>query len=414
MKPNKKLVIFLLLIIAGYVTFGLFSMAIRAKGYVYPDGSFLFLREDQFMDFFNVNQMVSERLPYVEYYSTYPPLILAVAYVFSLFGNYAVYTVKEIAAMPMGKLSYIVCFGIGTLVLVVCLYKIIRKYSKNHCPAWLAGIAALLSTFTAPYIFMLDRGNYLVVALIFYALFIYYYEDNENLSAVFLGLSAAVKLYPIYMIVVFVAEKKWKKVFITLATAAVAFFVPLLIFRGGYVQNIKEILYALFAFGEGYSSEVPNVYFGVGLSSFLRFPFVVWHDLTVPSWFPVMKIYVLIGAVMTFWSLFRIWREKSAWKRLMVFTTLMVFLIPNSYMYNLTFLTPVILVFLMKKEPKHTWKDYIYLLMLGMIMAPKAYYYMLHEHAVGIQVVLDGLLLAGLVIFYNLFDFDSQSKRAGK
>ena len=50
MKPNKKLVIFLLLIIAGYVTFGLFSMAIRAKGYVYPDGSFLFLREDQFME----------------------------------------------------------------------------------------------------------------------------------------------------------------------------------------------------------------------------------------------------------------------------------------------------------------------------------------------------------------------------
>ena len=79
MKPNKKLVIFLLLIIAGYVAFGLFSTAIRAKGYVYPDGSFLFLREDQFIDFFNVNQMVSERLPYVKYYSTYPPLILAVA-----------------------------------------------------------------------------------------------------------------------------------------------------------------------------------------------------------------------------------------------------------------------------------------------------------------------------------------------
>ena len=82
-------------------------------------------------------------------------------------------------------------------------------------------------------------------------------------------------------------------------------------------------------------------------------------------------------------------------------------------MYNLTFLTPVILVFLMKKE-KRTWKDYAYLLTLGMIMAPKAYYYMLHEHAVGIQVVLDGLLLAGLIIFYNLFDFDSQGKRAGK
>ena len=117
---------------------------------------------------------------------------------------------------------------------------------------------------------------------------------------------------------------------------------------------------------------------------------------------------------MTFWSLFRIWHEKSAWKRLMVFTALMVFLIPNSYMYNLTFLTPVILMSLIKKESKRTWKDYVYLLLFGMIMAPKAYYYMLHEHAVGIQVVLDGLLLAGLIIFYNLFDFDSQSKRTGK
>lgn len=410
MKQNKKLITFLLIIVAGYIAYGIFSWIVRLSGGVYPDGSFLFLPGDRFMDFYNVNQMVSERLPYVGYYSTYPPLILAIAYIFSLLGDYTVYTVKEIAAMPVGKLSYMLCFGIGTLILVVCIYKLIRKYAGKRCPVWLAVIASLLCTFTAPYIFMLDRGNYLIFALIFYTLFIYYYEDHEELSAVFLGLSAAVKIYPVYMIAVFVAEKKWKKVWITVGTAAVSFVIPMFLFRGGYIQNIKEILYSLFAFGEGYSSEVPNVYFGVGLSSLLRFPFVVWHDLTVPSWFPVMKVFLVCGTLLTFWSLFHVWHEKSVWKRLLVFTALMVFLIPNSYMYNLLFFVPVILVFLLKEEQNHTWKNQVYLWILGLIMIPKAYYYILSAHVIGIQVLLDGLLLALLIIFYNVCDFDTKSR----
>lgn len=414
MKQNKKLIAFLLIIVAGYLAYGLFSWIVRSAGAVYPNGSFLFLRGDQFMDFYNVNQMVSQRLPYVGYYSTYPPLILAIAYVFSLLGDYTVYTAKEIAAMPAGKLAYILCFGIGTLIFAICIYKLIRKYAKQKCPVWLAAVAAVISTFTAPYIFMLDRGNYLIFALIFYALFIYYYEDREELSAVFLGLSAAVKIYPIYMIAVFVAEKKWKKVWITLGTAAVSFIIPMFLFRGGYIQNIKEIIYSLFAFGEGYSSEVPNVYFGVGLTSLLRFPFVVWHDLTVPSWFPVMKVFLVCGTLLTFWSFFRIWKEQSAWKRLLVFTALMVFLIPNSYMYNLLFLVPVIVVFLLQEEQNPIWKNKVYLVVLGLIMIPKAYYYILPVHVIGIQVLLDGLLLAFLIVFYNIFDFDTGRRLTGK
>lgn len=410
MEQKKKLIGILLFIVCGYLLYGAFSfIGQKFLGYQYPDGSFLFWPGDRFMDFFNVNMMVSEGRPYVDYYSSYPPFILGIAWIFSLMADYGKYTAKEISMMPAGRISYVLFVVIFTVIIGIILYRFLTK-QKNLLPKkWMVIPVIVCMIFTAPYIFMLDRGNYLLVAIACYLAFVYYYEKNETLAAVCLGLATAIKIYPIFLILIYFIEKKWKNMGIAMGTAGIVSIIPFVLFRGGFFQNIIEFGYALLSFGGGYTSEVPNVYFGVGLTSLLRFPFVVWNDLTVPDWFPVMPIYLVTGSALALWSLCSLRREQKVWKKIMVLTVLMIFLSPNAYMYNLTFLLPVVIVFVLAdKEIK--WKDIVYLGFLGLLIIPKAYHYMLFEYGIGIQVVLDGLLLLGLILFYNIFDKDSRKK----
>lgn len=415
MKQQKKIVGILLFIIIGYLLYGAFSLyGQKVLGYVYPDGSFLFWPANQYMDFFNVNAMVAEGRPYVDFYSSYPPFILGIAWLFSLMADYKTYTPNELVTMTEGKVSYILFVGIFTLLLGGLLYTFLSKEKKLFPNRFLLILTIPVLIFTAPYIYMLDRGNYLLIAIVCYLAFAYFYEKNETLAAIFLGLATAIKIYPIFLFLIYFIEKKWKNMGIATLSAGISSLIPFLLFKGGIWQNIVEFGYALLYFGKGYETEVPNVYFGVGLTSLLRFPFMIWNNLTIPDWFPVMPVYLVLGSALALWSLYHLWHEQVLWKKILVLTALMVFLSPNAYMYNLTFLLPAIVMFILASKSENRWTDWIYLQFLGFLMIPKAYYYMLTEHAIGIQVALDGLLLLGLVLFYNIFDKSTREKQTKK
>lgn len=411
MNQKKKIIGIVLFIIIGYLLYGAFSLyGQKVLGYIYPDGSFLFWPADRLMDFFNVNEMVSDLRPYVDWYSSYPPFALGIAWLFSLMADYDTYTARELMKMTTGKISYAVFVGIFTVLLGILLYKFLSNDKKLLKNKLLMLVVIICLIFTAPYIFMLDRGNYLLVAIVCYLAFAYFYEKNETLAAIFLGIATAIKIYPIFLFLLYFLEKKWKNMGIATATAGICSVIPLFLFKGGLWQNIIEFGYALLNFGGGYETQVQNVYFGVGLTSLLRFPFVVWNDLTIPDWFPVMPIYLVSGSALALWSLYHLWHEQLLWKKMLILTALMVFLSPNAYMYNLTFLLPAIVMFILADKSKKGWIDWIYLLLIGFIMIPKAYYYLLYEHAIGIQVAMDGLLLLGLILFYNIFDKDTRKK----
>lgn len=411
MKQKQKVIGMLIFIILGYLAFGAFSLYVqKVLGYSYPDGSFLFFPADRLMDFFHVNEMVFEGRPYVDHFSSYPPFVLAIAWLFSRMADYETYTGMEIREMAAGKISYGLFVGIFTILIGILLYKIFQEH-KDLFPNPLVRIIIIIGLiFTAPYIFMLDRGNYLIIAILCYLAFVYYYEKNETLAAVFLGLCVAIKIYPIFLFLLYFVEKKWRNMKIAFYSAGSVSLISMFLFRGGLGANIIEFGYALLAFGGGYPIEVPNVYFGVGLTSLLRFPFMLWNDLVIPEGFHVMLVYLVLGSALALWSLYHLWQEQMLWKKLLIFTALMVFLTPNAYMYNLLFFLPPLLVFLMAEKSEYVWMDRIYLSFMGLLMIPKAYYYMLSEHGIGIQVAIDGLLLLGLILFYNIFDKGTRKK----
>lgn len=426
MQKKKKFMGMVLLIIIGYASYAIFSFVTRKYigHYNYPNG-FLFWSRDRFMDFFNVNAMVAERNPYGAFASSYPPLALAFAWLF-LFAIYPPAVLMpawllseasgygDVGKTIMNNLSqgigtYLIFAGLFTGIILVFLYKIFQKEKavfKNKSQLYLT---ILCLTFSAPFIFLLDRGNYLLAAIVCYLFFVYYYDKDEIAASVWLGLASAIKIYPLFMLLIFIVNKKWKALEAAILTMVISSFYGLLLFRGGMFQNLFTLLHALGGFGEGYEKETINVHFGVGLTALIRIPFMIWNEMTVPKEVPVMGIYLVTGLGLTIWTSVHIRREGCAWKKLLVMTALMVFLTPNSYMYNLVYLFPVVVVFCLARGEKRIWIDGSYLLLLGFLMIPKAYYYFIAPYyGVGIQVVLDALLLLGIIFFYNICDTETR------
>lgn len=365
----------------------------------FPDGDFLFNREDAFMDFFNVNQMISEFDPYVGYGSSYPPVILVVAYIFSLFGPYKDMKALDVSRMLVPRISYAVMFIACTAVVCWIMYLILKRYINNKKVLF---VSIPLLMCSAPYLFLADRGNYLLICLIFIMLFVYYYDTKPKVAAVMLGIAAAIKIYPVFLFLVYILKKKWKELGIAILTGAVLTFIPLLFFRGGFWVNLKEMIYAIAGFANGSEDTcIPATYYSVGLTSLLYLPFTWFHKGIKPEPNPIMIIYLIIGTGLALWSLWNLRKEKDEHRILSILTVLMVFLIPNSYMYNLTYLFIPIIYWIIDEKHVTGKMEWIYGGTLALLMIAKAYYYPVNYTHTSIAVLIDGLLLLSIIIIYN-------------
>ncbi len=410
MKPQKKIVVLLGIIILGYIVYGIYSYIVRCILKMdYPNGTFLFNSVDQYMDFFNVNFMVHEWNSYIEYYSSYPPLALLLAYPFSLMADYASYEYPplDIVYTLPAKISFGLFVGIFTL-LIVWLVNLYLKRAKVIKNPWIRWIVSIGLTITAPYLFMVDRGNYLIITIILMLAFIYFYEDHEYVSAIFLGLAIALKIYPMFLFLLLFIDKRWKSMGLATIVGGGVTVLTFPLFHGGIWQNIREFGAALLAFGGGYVEEYSNVYFCTGLTSLLRMPFMIWNDCKIPETFPLMKIYVFGGTALVLWSVWNLKKEQRFWKKILILLCLMVFLTPSSYMYNLMYFLPATLLLLVADDGGSKKTDTCYLVLMGLILIPKAYYYFIPEHFVGIQTILDSCLLLSMVLFYNIADKETR------
>lgn len=426
MQKREKFTGMMWLIIIGFASYAIFSFVTRKYigHYNYPNG-FLFWARDRFMDFFNVNTMVAERNPYGAAGSSYPPFILAFAWMFKYIifspgililawlhkalSGYGDAWRTVMNHITQGTETYLIFAGLFSGIIMIFLYKILQKERDIFQNKYQLYLTILCFTFSAPFIFLLDRGNYLLAAIVCYLFFVYFYDKNELAASVWLGLASAIKVYPLFMLLIYIMHKKWKALGISILTIIISSFYSILLFQGGIFQNLSVLFQALIGFGGGYENDIVSVHFGVGLTSLIRLPFMIRNDMTVPQEVPVMGIYFITSVLLTIWTTFHIRRERCSWKQLLVMTALMVLLTPNSYMYNLSYLFPVVVIFCQAEKEQRFWIDASYLFLLGLLMVPKAYYYFTAPYyGVGIQVVLDAFLLLGIIIFYNICDTETR------
>ena len=326
---------------------------------------------DYYMDYFNVNSwFYNDGNPYTSAaMSSYPPLALAIAKFFAMFGSYEGGSLAA-RTVTAAMVSYYVMFIVFTCLSGLALI----SYGKRHgISVKTTGLMLLAFVFSAPYIYLFGRGNYLVIAITAIAWFFAWYDSDKKwqreLAIVFLAIAAGIKIYPALLAAIFLKKRRFldfaKAVVYTLAL----FFLPFLFFNGGF-SNISVFLHNLLDFqGKGQVSthnySMPTFfYYFAQLGKGFRLGYV-------PSW--VVSVGNAVSYVVLFVGLlFSLFSDKT-WKSFALVTLAIILFPAPSYVYSACMLLPVVAMFLLTKEK--TKKDFVYLTLFLLMLLPSQFGY---------------------------------------
>lgn len=312
----------------------------------------LFNKDDVFMDFFNSIVDCSGDA-YGESGVIYPPLVVLFYKFCSLFFNVDSMKASEIRETSLGMIIF-VCF---TIVSYILFAKLIYKYKNGSFAD--KSLFAFFTLFSFPMIYLIERGNIIVLVLPLLLYFVNEYDSDvkykRHLAYICLAISVAIKIYPVFFGLLLLKKKKnYKNILLCIFYGAVFFFVPF-IFVGGFSQLgvlIHNILYTSSMFGSkgfGFKVSISN--------TFSLFGHVFNHVRLFETAGNVFLIITVLAGL--FLILFNKWNED--WKIYAVIS-LIIILVPGfSYIYSVAYMIIPLLFFLNKKETK--WIDYIYSLL---------------------------------------------------
>ena len=312
----------------------------------------LFNKDDVFMDFFN-SVVDCSGDAYGESGVIYPPLVVLFYKFCSMFFNIDSMKASEVRETSLGMIIF-VCF---TIVSYILFAKLIYKYKNGSFAN--KSLFAFFTLFSFPMIYLIERGNIIVLVLPLLLYFVNEYDSDvkykRHLAYICLAISVAIKIYPVFFGLLLLKKKKnFKNKLLCIFYGAVFFFVPF-IFVGGFSQLgvlIHNILYTSSMFGSkgfGFKVSISN--------TFSLFGHVFNHVRLFETAGTVFLIITVLAGL--FLILFNKWNED--WKIYAVIS-LIIILVPGfSYIYSVAYMIIPLLFFLNKKEIK--WIDYIYSLL---------------------------------------------------
>ena len=260
---------------------------------------------------------------------------------------------SEVRETSLGMIIF-VCF---TIVSYILFDKLIYKYKNGSFAN--KSLFAFFTLFSFPMIYLIERGNIIVLVLPLLLYFVNEYDSDvkykRHLAYICLAISVAIKIYPVFFGLLLLKKKKnFKNILLCIFYGAVFFFVPF-IFVGGFSQLgvlIHNILYTSSMFGSkgfGFKVSISN--------TFSLFGHVFNHVRLFETAGTVFLIITVLAGL--FLILFNKWNED--WKIYAVIS-LIIILVPGfSYIYSVAYMIIPLLFFLNKKETK--WIDYIYSLL---------------------------------------------------
>lgn len=311
----------------------------------------LFNRDDIFMDFFNsINDCADDA--YGEYGVIYPPLVVLFYRFFSCFFESGT-TSHDMRDTSLGMMCFV-------LLTIICLYLIVKCFTKFKNGNNADKALFLFFTITSlPMIYLLERGNILIIVISLILMFVYGYDSDKplirHIAFISLAIAVSIKIYPVIFGLVLLRKKNnIKNILWCILYGILFFFVPFL-FLGGFSQVfvlIKNILYTSSMFagnGYGFKVNITNTFDFIGALVDHPYIFSVIGNA-------ILFITAIIGIVLTLFAKF-----DCEWK-LFAIPSLFIILIPGfSYIYCITYMLIVLLMFL--NEEKKSKLDIVYLVL---------------------------------------------------
>ena len=374
----------------------------------WPIANPLFSPNVKYLDFWEINKAIYGLNPYISGATNYPPLALILALPFAYVYDYSTFaSLGEILessdpAIKDSVLAFTTVFYV--LMLAAFMFAIAIKSRKKSFHDFSSSFILFgLLAVSTPALYAVDRGNYLLFTTIFLIMWAILEEEKPDSiwGAVFLGLAAATKIYPIYMLMIYVMGRKFKKLIAAIVTGLVTTIVPIFFFQGTFIDNCRFFYHAVLDFGGGDSGYRP--YYNVGITGLVCYLYRMngvdpSNAVVKITWFAAGVILTLLVAALFIF-------EKSAWKQVLLATSLMVFLSPNSALYNSCYLFAPILIMVFG-DSKFEKKDIPYLVLTALLLVPFAYTYLPDVDYYGFYnemntaILVDGLAYLAIILYY--------------
>lgn len=349
---NCLFAVILIIIIAMYWLFMIFSRCTFVEGYFMNDFT------NTSMDYFNMLSNLYSLKPYADN-ANYPAmcfLILRVLYhMIPLIpeGNDGFYLRNYMPA----QLGYI----IYTIVLILGMYELLKSFCKGgEIEKKLIAFSIIIS---GPFVFTLERGNIILVSLLFLLFFVLLYNSENRkyryLAYIALAFSASIKIYPALFGLMIICRKRYWEAIHTLILGVLIFFAPFWAFDG--IESLKTMIYGIFLtsdiqgnLGMGYNFSFTNlikIFFAFGGK-------LVEH---VNGFTKVIPLLICI-------AIFLLCREE--WKKLFAIALLCIWLPEFSYTYMLLLFIVPLIVYLRNNILMCSITDYFYRFLFIVIFVP--------------------------------------------
>lgn len=313
---------------------------------------------DYFMDFYN-SMYHANNDPYA-LKSIYPPLAYVIYKCFSIFVPNSVLHQSGFAIRDSqgGNIAFMIynVIMMSTLVLSIYYYKKGSVLKRS--------IFSTLILFSGAFLFTFERGNIILLSLIFLMLFIFC-KDHRNkkireMSLICLAISASLKVYPAILGLILIKEKRYKEAIRAVIYGILIFFIPFIFFGG--IDQIAKLLEGIFLTG-GMFAESGYGYL-VDVSNSVR---AILHGaLNIDSEI-TNTVCQIVSVICLVFGLAILPVMNNKWKEVTLLISIMVLVPSFSGTYTLIFYLIPLIMFLDNKEKEK--QDYKYLIFFIFIFA---------------------------------------------
>lgn len=418
MKEKEKMqTVFIAVMTVGIMV----SMALAIMSSGTSIREFLFVdNDDYFMDFFNLIIHVKDHTPYTEVGHIYPPFSYLFFWILSLMipEEYKE-NVYYLRYSQEGQFIFVIYVSITILMMTWLLRKfyIENKYMKKN-------IIIGLLLFSAPFLYLYERGNVISWTLFFLGFFLLYKDDERKymreLALISLACAFCMKLYPAIFGVVLLKEKRYIDALRCAIYAVVLFFLPFFVMGG--IKVIPDYIQILKLTNDWAGD---NIYIGLGYkinfsNTYTLISTLISGEISSQQ----MEIGGRIAIIISVIALVIVMLENEKWKVYACLSLIMIGFPGFSYQYVLIFMTLPFLMFMSKRDFRKIDWLYLILFLMQFVMIsgiPIASFQLIPgAYPVSLTMVLESVSVflmpfAFLVDFiYDLFAFDDKKKMVKK
>lgn len=285
-----------------------------------------------------------------------------------------------------GTRRYAALVAISVLTLCVILLRAIRKNGMKRKDAILTVFS--MAVLSYPLSYLVQRSNIEVLVWVLTSVAIWqFFSNHPRTAAVFIGLAASLKLYPIILLGLFLPRRRYAAIglslLVFLAVTVISLYAIGPTISTAYAWNSLQMR----EFSKHYAGNLWALGYDHSFFSLVKFFTVPWHP-DVDPWVPIYTITAGAAALALYFA--RIWHIPLV-NQILALSVLNVMLAPISYDYTLLNLYAafalLVIVFLRADQDRAPSVPHAsaYALLFAMVFTPQSY------------VIINGIRYAGQV-----------------